>query len=151
MIAAWNTAQAGDVPALLDAQLSDALVYLVAAVDARQPDETRQVAIDVARSALDLQLQYHPVVEIDLARFDLWTRQVQVDVSAGDAAAVRGDAATLAWIRDRFRHVLDEANAASVDDLLDELQLAADGDDLTTAGEAAVQLRVILGDETATT
>ena len=107
MITAWDTHQAGDVPGMLDAQMSSALVVLVAAVDARQPAEARQAAIDVARACLDLQLQYRPPAEIDLARFDLCIRQIMVDIAANDLGAVKGDIATLGWIWDRIAYTPD--------------------------------------------
>ncbi|MEA3324735.1 MAG: hypothetical protein U9Q37_06305 [Euryarchaeota archaeon] len=107
MIAAWDMYQAGDVPRMLDAQMSNALVVLVAAVDARQPEEARQAAIDVARACLDLQLQYRPPAEIDLARFDLCIRQIMVDIAADDPGAVKGDIATLGWIWDRIAYTPD--------------------------------------------
>jgi hypothetical protein len=107
MITAWDTHQAGDVPRMLDAQMSGAIVVLVAAVDARQPAEARQAAIDVARACLDLQLQYLPPAEIDLARFDLCIRQIMVDIAANDPGAVKGDIATLGWIWDRIAYTPD--------------------------------------------
>ena len=107
MITAWDTHQAGDVPRMLDAQMSGAIVVLVAAVDARQPAEARQAAIGVARACLDLQLQYRPPAEIDLARFDLCIRQIMVDIAANDPGAVKGDIATLGWIWDRIAYTPD--------------------------------------------
>ena len=114
MITAWDTHQAGDVPGMLDAQMSGAIVVLVAAVDARQPEEARQAAIDVARACLDLQLLYRPPAEIDLARFDLCIRQIMVDIAANDPGVVKGDLANLKWIWDRFAHVLDSSDISRI-------------------------------------
>jgi len=164
MITAWDTYQAGDVPGMLDARMSGAIVVLVAAVDARQPDEARQAAIDVARTCLDLQLQYRSPVEIDRARFDLWFCQLLIDVAADDPAAVAGDAATLKWIWDRFAYPPDNSNLghsdaqpgrngkqgsgwcdssdiSRVETQLDDLRAAADAGDLTTAADRAAKLR----------
>ncbi len=164
MIAAWDTYQAGDVPGMLDARMSSALVVLVASVDARQPEEARQAAIDVARACLDLQLQYRPPAEIDLARFDLWVCQLIIDVAADDPGAVAGDAANLKWIWDRFAHTLDSSDVnrisiqpgpgsklsrgwcdssdiSRIDTQLDDLRTAADSGDLVAAADRAAKLR----------
>ena len=76
--------RADDALTLIDAQMSNALVFLVAAVDAQQIEETRQSAIDVERASLDLRLRHRPPVEIDRARLDLQARQLLVDAAAGD-------------------------------------------------------------------
>ena len=164
MIAAWDTYQAGDVPRMLDARMSSALVVLVASVDARQPEEARQAAIDVAHTCLDLQLQYRPHAEIDLARFDLCIRQIAVDVAADDPGAVKGDLANLKWIWDRFAHTLDSSDVnrigtqpgrngrlrrgwcnssdiSRIDTQLDDIHAAADSGDLAAAADHAAKLR----------
>ena len=43
-----------------------------------------------------------PALKVDLARFELWARQVIVDASAADLGGVTGDLATMEWIRERF-------------------------------------------------
>jgi hypothetical protein len=164
MIAAWDAYQAGDVPGMLDARMSGAIVVLVAAVDARQPAEARQAAIDVARTCLDLQLQYRPPVEIDRARFDLWVCQLIIDVAADDPAAVAGDAATLKWIWDRITYPpdssdlghsdtqpgrngklssgwCDSSDISRIDTQLDDLRAAADAGDLAAASDYAAKLQ----------
>jgi len=164
MIAAWDAYQAGDVPGMLEARMSGALVVLVASVDARQPEEVRQAAIDVARACLDLQLQYRPPAEIDLARFDLWVCQLLLDVAADDPAAVAGDAATLKWIWDRIAYTpdssdvsrigtqpgpggklsrgwCDSSDISQIDTQLDDIHAAADSGDLTAAADYAAKLR----------
>lgn len=106
MTAAWNTYKAGDVPKMLDAQMNAAFDSLVAAVEDRRSAEARQAAINVAQASLDLQLQYKPLGEIDLARFSLWVRQLLLDTDAGEAGAVAGDATTLEWVWDRVAHTV---------------------------------------------
>lgn len=100
--AAWETYQAGDVPPLLDAQMSDALDALVEAVDAGDTEAIRQGAIGVGLATADLQMQYRRLARVDLARLEWWSRQLRVDVAAGDRAAAAGDVATLQAIRDRI-------------------------------------------------
>ena len=145
MIVAWDTYQTGDVPRMLDTQMSAALVLLVAAVDGRQPAEARQAAIDVARAGLDLELRHRPVVEIDLARFDLWARQIQVDVATRDPGAVTGDVATLEWTWERLRHALDDSAVMRIESELRKLRAAADAENLSKAKDAATRLRGTLG------
>jgi hypothetical protein len=141
VLAAWASYRTGNLPRMLEAQMSSALVKLVAAVDAQQPPETGQAAIGVAWAALDFELRHRPVSEIDLALFDLWAARVGLDAAAGDPANVVGDVATLEWIRDRFVHTLASADAASINALLADLRTAADSEDLTVAGDIAAELR----------
>lgn len=140
MTTAWKAAGA-QAPKRLGPQLSDALEKLAAEVKGRQAPQARQAAIDVARWSLDLQLRHRPVVEIDLARFDLWLAQVQVDAAAGDAAAVNGDFFTLDYIRDRIQHTLDEADRTRLNAELEELNSAVADEELAAAADAARQLR----------
>ena len=82
-----------------------------------------------AISTLDLQLQFRPVVQIDLAHSDLWARQVLVDAERDDIAAVSGDTATLEWIRDRIARSLDSVVVTRIDTLLEQLRSnVKDGD-----------------------
>ena len=141
MTAAWETYKTGEVPKMVEPRMTDALAALAEAVDARDAAQARQAAIDAARWSLDLQLQYRPPVEIDLARFDLWAAQLVVDAAAGDAAAVNGDLFALDYVRDRILHKLDGADATRVNTVLEELQTAMDDEDLTAATDAAGRLR----------
>ncbi|MBC7810732.1 MAG: hypothetical protein H7175_06270 [Burkholderiales bacterium] len=146
MIAAWDTYQTSNLPRMLDARMSWALVELVGAVDARQTLESRQSAIHVARASLDFQLRHRSVVEIDFALFDLWAAQILVDVAADDAGGITSDVTTLEWVWDRIVHALDDANAALVVAHLDALRVAADDEDLAAASEAALRLRETLSE-----
>jgi hypothetical protein len=141
MLAAWDAYQTGDLPRMLDARMSWALVELVAAVDARQPIEARQAAINVARASLDFQLRYRPVVDVDRALFDLWAAQILVDAAAEDPAGVAGDVAALEWVWDRIAHTFDSADASNIETLLSDLRSAADDQDLAAAPATAEQLR----------
>ncbi len=140
-LAAWDSYRTGKLPRALEAQMTSALVKLVAAVDARQPSEAAQAAIGAARAVLDFEVRHRPVAEVDLAHFDLWAAQVILDAGAGDPASVAGDVASLEWIRDRFTHTLRDADAEGIDTLLGDLRSAADNEDLTAAAEAAVQIQ----------
>lgn len=142
MIAAWDTYRSTAVPRMLDARMTWALSELVASVDARQPIESRQSAINVARASLDFQLRYRPVVEIDFALFDLWAAQILVDAAANDLGGVVSDVTTLEWVWDRIAHTLSDASSVRV--LLKDLRVAADTKDLTAATDAAGRLRTHL-------
>jgi hypothetical protein len=141
---AWATYRAGDVPVLLDAQMNAALETLAGAVGAARARDAREAALDVARAGLDLQLRYRLPAEIDLARFDVWTRQLLVDAAAGDEAAVAGDVTTLEWIRDRVAHALDGSATRRIDAELRYLRATADAEELAAATEAAARLRETL-------
>ncbi|MBA2239638.1 MAG: hypothetical protein H0W09_00105, partial [Solirubrobacterales bacterium] len=117
---------------------------LAGATRARVRARAATAAIDVAQSSLDLQLRHRPQTEIDLARFELWVRQVIVDEAAGDIGGVRGDIATLEWIRDRFSAALDPAGLTRIDAHLVVLRESLVDQDLgAIAGEAASLLRTL--------
>jgi hypothetical protein len=109
--------------------MTAALDALTAAVGARNAARSRRAAIEAARLSLDLQLRYRPAAVINLARFDLWAAQVLVDVAAGDAAAVRGDAFTLVYIRDRILGAVDGTTLGQINTQLLALQVAAIDED----------------------
>ena len=99
---AWEDHQEDAVPELLDAQLSDALDSLHAAIDEKDADATRQAAIDVAHASLDLQLQYREPSDVDESRIHVWLRQVKLDRDADDTANVAGDVAVIDLIETRI-------------------------------------------------
>jgi hypothetical protein len=144
MSVAWEDYQAGQVPPMIEEVMNDAIKALTDAVRSGDPAEAARAAIRVAQSGLDLQLRYSPPVEIDLARFELWTRQLGLDVAAGDAAAVAGDVAAMEWPRDRFAHTLASADRDQLDALLGELRIAADDEELQSAAEVGVRLGAFL-------
>jgi hypothetical protein len=141
MTAAWETYRTGEVPRMVEPRMTDALAALSEAVEARDAAQARQAAIDAARWSLDLQLQYRPPAEIDLARFDLWAAQLVLDAAAGDTAAVNGDFFTLDYIRDRVLHTLDADDVTRINATLEELQGAVGDGDLAAAADAAERLR----------
>jgi hypothetical protein len=144
MEAAWDRYRSGDVPVMIEPRMARDLGDLRAAVDARDPERAQQAAIDATQWALDLQLRHRPVAEVDLARFDLWLAQLQVDARAGDTAAVSGDFFTLDYIRDRIQHTLGGTALTRMNTLLEELQGAVGDEDLAAAAEVAQRLRQAL-------
>ena len=141
MTAAWARFPPGEVPRLIEPRMIEALDALAVAVARRDTAAARQAAIDTARSSFDLQLRYRPQTEIDLARFDLWAAQLQVDVAAGDAGAMNGDAFTLDYIRDRILDSLDGAQVERLNILLERLQIQVLDRNLAAASNTAGRLR----------
>lgn len=135
---------AGIVPSLIAPLLDAALQELAGAVQARKAARARNASIEVARLAFDVQLRYRPVIEVDLARADLWAAQILVDAAAGDAAGVSADVFALDYIRDRLGTALGAAVTTSLNVPLGELQSAILDGDMDAAVQAATALRAVL-------
>jgi hypothetical protein len=149
MIATWKTYSVGSVPKRIEPRMNAALEALEGDVDAHRTADVRQGAIDVAQWSLDLQLRYRPPIVIDLARFDLWLAQLQVDAAAKDEASVNGDLFTLDYIRDRIMGTLGGAGATRINSQLEKLQGAVGESDFSSAAHAAYHLRETLAGLTA--
>jgi hypothetical protein len=139
--AARKAYSSGDVPRRLVAEMTHALDELPRAIENRDPTAAGTAAIDVAQSALDFELRYRPPAEIDLARFELWARQILVDASANDIGGITGDVATMEWTRDRFTHILDPADITRINTHLLELQGSVADKDAAVARDEAASLR----------
>lgn len=150
MITAWETFHAGgEVPAGLDAQMSRALATLAGdalapALAARDHTGAGKAALRVAHASLDLQLRHRTTTEIDLARFDLWSRQLLVDSAGDDPGKVTGDVAVLEWVWERIAHTLDRATATQINNHLSDLRSTADAEDLAAASVVGTKLQEIL-------
>jgi hypothetical protein len=140
MNADWKVVSAAGQPPLVAARLSEALDSLTRAVRKHKSGRAAQSAVDVAQSALDLELRYRPPAEIDRERFRLWTQQLRVDAAAKDLAGVTGSVAVLEWIRDRIASRLDPAGRADIDARLRALRSAADAKNLPAAADHAARL-----------
>jgi hypothetical protein len=123
---AWRAARQG-VPPRLVAPVERAL--------------ERRRGLALAQAALDLQLQYRPVAEIDRERLRLWARQVRLDAAARDRAGLSGDVATLEWIRDRIARSLDPVALVRLDGRITALRSAVSDGDLRAASRVAAGLR----------
>jgi hypothetical protein len=119
--------------------MTDALERLAGAVLRRDERGASQAALDVAGASLDLQLRYRPPVEVNLDRFDLWTRRLETDAASGDQGSALGDVATVGWIRDRI--ALEASDGRGVDDALRVLEAAVEAGELKAAAAAAARLR----------
>ena len=140
MNAAWEVLRRQDPPAMVAARLSGSLATLARAVKAQKSARATQASIDAGQSILDLRLRHRPPAEIDRARFELWCQQVLVHAAGRDAGGVRGDVATLEWIRDRIAHTLEPGELAEVDTRLRATRTAADAARLAAAADHAVRL-----------
>ena len=140
MNGAWDVLRREQPPAMVAARLSGSLDALGRAVKARKADRAGQASIDAGQSILDLRLRHRPPAEIDRARLELWCRQVLVHAAARDAGGVRGDGATLEWIRDRITQTLEPQELAEVDARLRAVRTAADTARLAAAADHAVRL-----------
>jgi hypothetical protein len=150
VVGAWDEYQRGEVPPRLAAEMDRALKTLGASVDTRDRAAAGTAAIDVAQSTLDLELRYRPPAEIDLARFDLWARQILVHGTAGDMGGVNGDVATMDWVRDRFAHTVEAADMTRIDAHLEVLREAVVDVDLKAAVDEVPPLLKAIGAATQT-
>jgi hypothetical protein len=140
----WAAYRTSDVPPLIEPRVNETLDVLSRAVSAREGMSARDAAIEVARLSFDLQLQYLPATEIDLARLDLWAAQLLVDAAAGDGEGVGADAFALDYVRDRIRQAVNERDLARINTELGAIQVAVIDGDLAMAGAAARRLRSTL-------
>jgi hypothetical protein len=138
MTSAWKTLDAGEVPKRLGAQISGALAVLARAVGARDRLKAPQAALDVENAGLDLQLRYRSPVAINVARFELWARQLLADGEARNGAGVSGDVTTLEFIRDRLP--LSSADGNRIDDQLRYLRAVADAKEFKVASQRGSRL-----------
>ncbi|HMG25821.1 MAG TPA: hypothetical protein VKH36_03310 [Acidimicrobiia bacterium] len=147
--AAWAAHRAGDaVPPLLETQMNlalDALAgnALVPAAAARNAEGTQQAAFDLGIASHDLELQYRPAGDVDLARFDLWSRRLVADSGSAepDPGHVAGDVAALTRVWDRIAHTIDASAARAIGAQLASLERAAKKEDVAAAGRGAQRLR----------
>jgi hypothetical protein len=119
--------------------MKTALRRLAKAAGTRKSGRTSLAALAVAEAGLDLQLRYRPQADVDLARFGVWARRLGVDAAATDRSAVRGDVASLEWVRDRL--TLARPAGAAIDDQLRFLRAAAEAGQLRAAAVVVDRLR----------
>ena len=137
----WAGYRSQQVPPRIAGEMTSAITTLDRAVAARDQLRAGTAAIDVAQSALELQLRHRPPAEIDRARFELWVRQLGVDATARDLGGIRGDLATLEWIRDRFAVTIDKVDLTRIDTQLAGLRGALNDGDLRGISTGAAGLR----------
>jgi hypothetical protein len=134
-----------DVPEVLSEQMDRDLTSLLTSVSAGTQMPARDAALRVAQNGLDLRLRYEPVLKVDLARLEMWGRQLLIDSADSNPGAVLGDAATLGWTMDRVRHTVDGSAAARLDAEIKGIREAAKRKDFRGASAGASRLLAILG------
>ncbi|MDT5128969.1 MAG: hypothetical protein QOH54_4613 [Mycobacterium sp.] len=132
---AWEALLSKGVPLQMASQMKTDIEALNGATD---EGSAQAAALRIAQNELDLRLLYRRVIDVDLAKLALWTRQLPVDVSADDAGFVLADVAALDRVWERTRHGVQAPEA--VDGAMQELRRAADAEDLPAVGRAATTL-----------
>ena len=139
---AWDGyRRSGEVPPRLEPPMNRAIGALSAAVRTRDRERGGTAAIDVAQANLDLELRYRSPTEIDVARFEQWSRQLTVDAQAGRLGAARGDVVSMRLIRDRFAHDIPSAELTRIDTHLLALGEGVADEDLAAVAAEATRLR----------
>lgn len=133
----WKDLAAGDHPARVVDALSEALTRLTGAVRVEDIAASSQAAIDVAQSALDLELLYRGDVELD--RFHLHAQQLRVHAAGNDLVGVTGEVAVLEWIRDRLAGSLGKARLAELDAQLRALRATSSAGNVHDAADQAAR------------
>jgi len=131
----WQELEAIDYPARVTDTMSRSIEALARAVTDEDIAASSQAAVDVAQSALDLELLYRGNVELD--RFHLHAQQVRVHAAANDLAGVTGEVALLEWIRDRLASSLGDTRLGDLDADLRALRDAANAGNLEAAADQA--------------
>jgi hypothetical protein len=139
--ALWLGLESKGFPTLVVDTVDRGLAALESAVRGEDVAATSQAAVDVAQSALDLELLYRNV-EVD--RFHLHAQQLRIHAAADDPGGVTGEVAVLEWIRDRIEGSLSESKMAELDSQLRELRGAASAGNLKAAADIAARAAAAL-------
>jgi hypothetical protein len=140
---AWEAVRATGIPARIETQMQADIDALIAAIGAQNAAAAQSATLRIAQNELDLKLLYQPVIDVDLARLKLWTRQLPLDVAAGDAGLVLANVAALERVWERTRRGVDPA--APVDSALNDLGRTADAEDVAAVDRAAEALNRAVG------
>ncbi len=134
--ATWDTVRTKGIPPQVESQM-------LVDIEALSSEDVQSAALRVAQNELDMRLLYEPIIDVDLARLKLWTRQLPLDVTADDSGLVLANVAALERVWERTRHGVDPA--PPVDAALQDLRKAADADDLAAVDHAADALNRAVG------
>ena len=132
------------VPPRLKEATDGALKSLKDALSGADQNKVSQSSLDVLLAVLDLQLQYRPVVSIDVARFDLWLRRIDADAQAKDDSGMRSDIATLEWVRDRIVDRFDKIAVTHLNNVMNLLRESINDMRFDDAVKEAAELRAHL-------
>ena len=84
------------------------------------------------------------MVEINLDRFNLWLHQVVLDAQMKNGDGLKGDTATLEWMRDRFARSLQKTDVTRIDTTLNDLRGYANDENFKEAIATARELMEVL-------
>ncbi len=132
---AWKAVTPTGIPPQMEQQMNTDIDALKTA---EGPASAQSAALRIAQNELDLRLLYERVIDVDLARLALWTRQLPIDVATGDIGLVLANAAALDRTWERTKSGVEPT--APVDAALRELHKAADAEDLGAVDRAAASL-----------
>ena len=133
----WDGLRARKIPPQMDSQMRVDIDALDAAIGEEDWEAIHSAALRIAQNELDLRLLYAPVIDVDLARLKLWTRQLPVDLADGDTGLMLANVAALERVWERTKHGVEPT--APVDAAL-ELHKATDAENLTAIDRAATSL-----------
>jgi hypothetical protein len=139
---AWAALLPKGIPPRLDEQMKTDIDAFKTATAGGDWPATQSAALRIAQNELDLRLLYQPVIDVDLARLGLWSRQLPVDVKDGDSGLVLADVAALDRVWERTRPGAEAPEA--VDAALHELRRAADAENLPAVDRAATALTQVV-------
>jgi hypothetical protein len=124
---AWTAVVGKGIPSRLQAQMNADVAALDAVISQQDWEAAQSAALRIAQNDTDLRMLHHRVIDVDLDRLQLWTRQLRVDVATDDARLVLAAVAALERVWERTRHGVDPT--APVDAALKDLRKAADAED----------------------
>jgi hypothetical protein len=136
--AAWEAVRANGIPPRMESQMRVDIEALNRATGEEDWQGVHSAALRIAQNELDLRLLYERIVDVDLARLTLWTRQLPVDIADDDTGLVLATVAASERVWERTRHGVEPT--APVDAALRELRKAADAEDLAAVDRAAAPL-----------
>lgn len=134
----WDAVHAKKIPPQMNSQMRVDVDALDAAIVEEDWEAIHSAALRIAQNEIDLRLLYAPIIDVDLARLKLWTRQLRVDVADGDTGLVLANVAALDRVWERTSHRVEPT--APVDNALQELHRATDAEDLAAVDRAATSL-----------
>jgi hypothetical protein len=132
----WETAGTKGIPPQMDSQMRVDIDALNAAIGDGDWEAVHSSALRIAQNELDLRLLHEPVIDVDLARLKMWTRQLPVDVADGDTSLVLANVAALDRVWERTKRGVEPT--APVDTALQELHKA--DEDMAAVDRAAAAL-----------
>ena len=135
---AWEAALTKGIPPRMKEQMDTDIDALDSALAEGEWRAAEGAALRIAQNEQDLRLLYQPVVDVDMARIDLWTRQLPIDVNADDSGLVLSDVAALDRVWERTKPAVEDPGA--VDAAMQKLRQAADAENLPAVDEAATEL-----------